>query len=927
MNAREYMIVDLERKGDKRMFITEQVSSIQRNEQGLWTVVFGTSRRVFRYNPARLLCLTNPTKVDIRDKGLYVRNKRIRKPQEVLCFSEGKHTFYRVTNQYGCSECVEEAQVYITRTPIDKNGGSTWDYLKKLAEETGLRSEDEEQEGDAGMNSLSEQYGWVDVKRDNVPLAQYLGDKRALTRHKLPKVVYFPFGCNASQKAAVEAALTHQVSVVQGPPGTGKTQTILNIIANLLLANKTVMVVSNNNSAVANVVEKLEREGLGFLVATLGNSEKRDEFVRQQQLCYPDMSAWKVEQSSAVKQEVQSSLAAVSQGFDDQTQRALLQAELDALLTEKQYNDQGQNTSEKYDGLKRKPSAKLLQLLLACKMKTEREETFSLWQRMKWAFTLGTPLFAWLKEQPSLLIAPLESAYYEAREGEICANLARIDARLQGMDVQACVKRLQTSSLQPLKHQIEKRYAHRTRPMFSQKDIRHNTEALLQEYPVVLSTTYSAKRCLSPDLVFDYVIMDEASQVDIKTGALALSCAMNAVIVGDTQQLPQVVDRTQRQAIEAILSTYQVEEPYNAATHSFLQSCLEVFKDAPVTLLREHYRCHPKIIEFCNQRFYGGQLIAMTHDTGEEDVLRVVRTVKGNHDRTSYIRPESAAKGSHINLREVEVIRQEVMPLYAEDESVGIITPYRDQAWQINRALQEDLASTVHKYQGRECDTIIMSMVDSVPTPFSDDAQLLNVAVSRAKSRLCIVVSGNEIPHDSNLGQLIAYVDYHNFEIRESKLHSVFDLLYEQYTAERIAFLEQHPPVSEHLSETLVYYTLQDALSALSWRQMGVLCHYPLSRLIGECHELNEQERAFAHHPLSHLDFLVYNVLTHQPLLAIEVDGWHYHQQHATQSARDELKNEILAKVDLPLHRLSTTDIVTLETMMALLQQTLDFRR
>jgi len=72
------------------------------------------------------------------------------------------------------------------------------------------------------------------------------------------------------------------------------------------------------------------------------------------------MSAGRVEQSSAVKQEVQSSLAAVSQGFDDQTQRALLQAELDALLTEKQYNDQGQNSNKKYDRLKRKPSAKLL---------------------------------------------------------------------------------------------------------------------------------------------------------------------------------------------------------------------------------------------------------------------------------------------------------------------------------------------------------------------------------------------------------------------------------------------------------------------------------------------------------------------------------------------------------------------------------------
>ena len=146
MNAREYMIVDLERKGDKRMFITEQVPRFNATSKdcGPWCSAlrggcFATTLHDCSASP-------NPTKVDIRNKGLYVRNKRIREPQEVLCFSEGKHTFYRVTNRYGCSECVEEAQVYITPHPIDKNGGSTWDYLKKLAEETGLRSEDEEQE-------------------------------------------------------------------------------------------------------------------------------------------------------------------------------------------------------------------------------------------------------------------------------------------------------------------------------------------------------------------------------------------------------------------------------------------------------------------------------------------------------------------------------------------------------------------------------------------------------------------------------------------------------------------------------------------------------------------------------------------------------------------------------------------------------------
>ena len=61
------------------------------------------------------------------------------------------------------------------------------------------------------------------------------------------------------QKQAVEHALSNQVSIIQGPPGTGKTQTILNIIANLLLAKKSVLVVSNNNSAVSNVVEKLSK--------------------------------------------------------------------------------------------------------------------------------------------------------------------------------------------------------------------------------------------------------------------------------------------------------------------------------------------------------------------------------------------------------------------------------------------------------------------------------------------------------------------------------------------------------------------------------------------------------------------------------------------------------------------------------------------
>lgn len=899
MDTKQCMIVDLDRQGDKRMFITEQVASISENKNGLWTVRFLSSPRVFNYNHSRLLYLTHPEAIDLGEKGLYIQNRHITDVSELLRFTDGRHTFYRVTYTNGYCENLDGNEVYVTRTPIDRNGGSIWNYLCKLAAETGLTTEDDE-------NILSRQYEFVDLKRDNVPLAQYLGDKTRLAVYREPKQIFYPFGCNASQKAAVEAALTHQVSIIQGPPGTGKTQTILNIIANLLLADKTVLVVSNNNSAVENVAEKLAGESLDFIVAKLGNVQNKEAFIANQP-DYPDMNGWAIEEEP-VRQQAQNSLHSVAQGFDAQTRQAQLKAEYDALLKETKYNDMLQQKSSNNEWLNGKRSSKLMKLLNLYQLKIENNPKPDIWFRLKWTFSLGTRMFSFLGGKPSDVIAGLESAYYFSRKTEIEQELDDIATTLHGIDIKQCTAGLRSASLLLLKSKIAKRYQASKRTRFTIKDIKPKTEEFLKEYPVVLSTTYSAKSCISKDMVFDYVIMDEASQVDIKTGALALSCAMNAVIVGDDKQLPNVVSKEEAQALNAIQSTYNVDERYNAATHSFLQSCVEVFKEAPVTLLREHYRCHPKIIEFCNQKFYDGELVSMTTDKGEDKVLQVVRTVKGNHAR------------GHFNQREIDVITQEVMPEYADMGTVGIITPYRTQAEEINKAIGSDIASTVHKYQGRECDTIIMSMVDNAPTGFSDDPNLLNVAISRAKTHLCIVTNGNDMPEDTNLAQLIAYIQYNNFEVKESKLHSVFDLLYKQYTAERLAYEQAHPVASGYLSENLVYDMLLKGIVYLGWSNTEVLCHYPLSRLITNWDVLDEQEKTFAENPLAHVDFLIYNSLTKRPLQAIEVDGWHFHKESEVQQSRDALKDRILTKFGLCPHRISTTTTINIESMMDVLK-------
>ena len=65
------MIVDLEKRGDKQMFITERVSSIYQNKNGLWTVRFSSSPRVFNYNPSRLLCLTHLDTINLGERAIH----------------------------------------------------------------------------------------------------------------------------------------------------------------------------------------------------------------------------------------------------------------------------------------------------------------------------------------------------------------------------------------------------------------------------------------------------------------------------------------------------------------------------------------------------------------------------------------------------------------------------------------------------------------------------------------------------------------------------------------------------------------------------------------------------------------------------------------------------------------------------------------
>ena len=539
-------------------------------------------------------------------------------------------------------------------------------------------------------------------------------------------------------------------------------------------------------------------------------------------------------------------------------------------------------------------SKQWMELWQECQFISEEKNRINFWFKIKAFFKYGVTNWKFYNQDISKIITTFQFMYYDTKKNELLREIQDIENYLDSMN-ENLLDNLCNDSMQILKDKLVCKYEKSNqRKLFTEEDLWKNPYELLQEYPVILSTTFSSRDSLNTDVVYDYLIMDEASQVDIATGALALSCARNVVIVGDTKQLPNVVTEEIKGKANSIFDSYHLNEGYRF-TKSFLQSILEVIPNVTQTLLREHYRCHPKIINFCNQKFYRGELIIMTEDKGEKDVLSVIKTVPGNHER------------NHYSQRQIDVIKNEIIPKFNFDKNeTGIIAPYKNQVKATANQVDGIDVDTVHKFQGKEKDNIIISTVDDEISDFADDPYLINVAVSRAKKKLILVVTGNEQSKESNIIDLINYIEYNNFEVIDSQIYSIFDYLYKQYSEERKEFLKNHKKISEYDSENLMYVLIEELLRDSRYSSLDVVCHFPMNMLIRNLELLNEQECKYAMNPATHIDFLIYNRISKKPVLAIEVDGYEYHKNGTVQAARDMLKNHILQLYQIPMLRFQT---------------------
>jgi len=877
---------------------TQDISRIRITDQRI-EIVFNDSNKSFRYRWDRVRVLRDPKRhVLMEGERLEVDGIVWRSPTEVLTFTDAEGAWSRIFYR------TQAGEVYITYSASRVRVVSSATETRAVADVLGYwRAVASCLPRDDPLRLGYEKLVFVHPES---ALNSFLSSSPIESRPSDITLI-FPFRCNLSQRAAVEKALTRSVSVIEGPPGTGKTETILNLIANIVaVQHMTVGIVSFGNAAVDNIRDKLDRLGFGHTIGNLGRQEKREEFFARQAARNTQVAQFLARAPDRPDLGHLADLDRRLRGFQSaELVRAKQRQDLDAHRLELRHFDDHLNRDELPDlaglPLLHRSADRILDYLAESEMELAGIRPGPL-RRIRNYFRYGSVRA--LDPADTSVVLRLQLAYYHKRIAELEREIGRVDDELRRADFEQLSQQHHQLSVQFLHSELAARYRKSQRATYHEDSYRRGQtfNDFIEDYPALLSTCHSLRGSVADGYLLDYLIIDEASQVNLLLAGLAMSCARHVVIVGDQRQLPPI-------PIDAA-NGHTPPVPAYDCQRNLLASLSELYgANLPRTLLCEHYRCDPVIIGFCNKKFYAGELIPFT-SSGAGRPMIVVRTVEGNHMRQH-------REGGRSNQREVDVIVQEVIPRYCPDfteTDIGVTAPYRNQASKAADVLDQAEADTIHRFQGRQKQVVILTTVldetwrGRTGLSFVDDPQMINVAVSRAIQRFILVTNYDMLPTSRHIWDLVGYIRYHNLgeDVPDSMVVSVFDLLYRAYSQRLQPLAARLRKELKYPSEDIIWTVLHDIIAEQRYAHMTASPQVLLRNLLPDLGRLTPAQRAYIQHRAS-VDFVVYNRVTNQPLLAIEVDGFAFHENNPDQRARDALKNEILDAYQMPLLRLPTT--------------------
>lgn len=568
-----------------------------------------------------------------------------------------------------------------------------------------------------------EQSKYLDNYSD--PLKFLFGDSYA--KNGKPLNIFSPFTLNTTQESVAKNCMTKPISLVTGPPGTGKSFTIAAIALNAAMQGKSVLISSKTDQAVDVIANKLHYE-----------FDAEELFMRG------GGGAYKKELKFRLKQIV---------SFKNNTTEGTVKSYLKT-------DDKLRNIKVRIKKLEKAINKRLeVESDLSTYLIAGKANFFSrFWKERKIKKTLQkTTIVKLIEEYQKVLNHQLiyqrqyiNQLYKFKLNKGVNENRKKINSFNASLGAQT--------------NQRKESY-------FSQADIK----SLFEFFPIWLTNLKDVGNVFPFEKnLFDLVIIDEASQVDIANSIPVLQRAKHAIIVGDPMQLrhisflsqlkeDQLKEKNQLESNSNVLS-YRSSSLYDMCDH-------QISGSDQIYTLNEHYRSKPGIINFSNQYYYGAQMVNF-------------KTIK-EHDLElglKFINIDGFKNDKGINQKEIDYVFKIIKAILKHKrvvKSLGIISPFRDQVDAIRKQVDERLSfaeikklnlriDTPYGFQGDERDIIILSLViDSDNSPmvhqYLNKPGVFNVSITRARENQHVLFSfkPTQLPTDSILRK------YFEFEHKE----------------------------------------------------------------------------------------------------------------------------------------------------------------
>jgi ATP-dependent RNA/DNA helicase IGHMBP2 len=302
----------------------------------------------------------------------------------------------------------------------------------------------------------------------------------------------------------------------------------------------------------------------------------------------------------------------------------------------------------------------------------------------------------------------------------------------------------------------------------------HVVNSLFEETQVICCTPVTSTHRALAKKRFHTLFFDEASQaLEPMTWIPMLKCH-RAIFCGDHFQLPPVVKSIQAK-----------KEGLDVTLLDRLMKKKELS-----SLLTRQYRMHNAIMNFSNAYFYNNELEADPSvkeallDPDSESALLSLPVELIDTAGCSFDEVQNPETLSLLNAGEADLLFKHLNLLLDQYQqthadypiNVGIISPYKEQIELLKEKLSEqDFTSrpvssiavkTIDGFQGEERDVIYISLVRSNPENligFLSDIRRMNVALTRAKRKLVVIMDTATIGNHPFYKSFIEYCEKNGF--------------------------------------------------------------------------------------------------------------------------------------------------------------------